>query len=196
MKPAPFDYYAPTSVDETCSLLAQYGGDAKLLAGGQSLVPLLALRLAQPAVLIDLNGVRELNYVHANGDGLDQDHGEAVKWLKAAAEQGHAPAQLQLGVTFEMGQGVSRNNTEAAKWFRLAADKGDPIQSYATIAHERITDRKVIAGNGRAAAEPGLVRSSAWSKVLMGYIATSLIAVIKKLVEPTGGFDAVTLLGF
>src|SRR5438552_4144335 len=70
MKPAPFDYYAPTSVDETCSLLARYGGDAKLLAGGQSLVPLLALRLAQPAVLIDLNGVRELDYIHANGDGL------------------------------------------------------------------------------------------------------------------------------
>ncbi len=70
MKPAPFDYYAPTSVDETCSLLARYGSDAKLLAGGQSLVPLLALRLAQPAALIDLNGVHELDYIRADDNGV------------------------------------------------------------------------------------------------------------------------------
>src|SRR3989440_6722808 len=70
MKPAPFEYFAPTSVEETCALLARYGDDAKILAGGQSLVPLLALRLAQPAVLIDINPVRELDYVQANGAGL------------------------------------------------------------------------------------------------------------------------------
>src|SRR6266849_7720674 len=70
MQPAPFDYYAPTSVDETCSLLARYGSDAKLLAGGQSLVPLLALRLAQPATLIDLNGVHELDYIRADDNGV------------------------------------------------------------------------------------------------------------------------------
>ncbi|HET7640961.1 MAG TPA: FAD binding domain-containing protein, partial [Ktedonobacteraceae bacterium] len=55
MKPAPFEYFAPTSAEETCALLTSYGDDAKILAGGQSLVPLLALRLAQPAVLIDIN---------------------------------------------------------------------------------------------------------------------------------------------
>ncbi len=70
MKPAPFDYYAPTSVGEACSLLARYGSDAKLLAGGQSLVPLLSLRLAQPTVLIDLNGVPELAYIHADDGGV------------------------------------------------------------------------------------------------------------------------------
>jgi CO/xanthine dehydrogenase FAD-binding subunit len=52
------------------TLLADFGDDAKLLAGGQSLVPLLALRLAQPAVLIDLNGVRELDYIQENDDAL------------------------------------------------------------------------------------------------------------------------------
>ena len=70
MKPAPFEYFAPTSLEETTGLLARYSDDAKLLAGGQSLVPLLALRLAQPAVLIDINNVPELNYIQANGDGL------------------------------------------------------------------------------------------------------------------------------
>src|SRR5436305_11746581 len=68
MKPAPFDYYAPSSIDEVCRLLARFGSDAKLLAGGQSLVPLLSLRLAQPAALIDLNGVPELAYIRT-GDG-------------------------------------------------------------------------------------------------------------------------------
>src|SRR5260370_8694098 len=53
MKPAPFDYFAPTSVDEVRDLLAQYGDDAKILAGGPSLVPVLPPRLAQPSVVID-----------------------------------------------------------------------------------------------------------------------------------------------
>ena len=70
MKPAPFEYFAPTSVEETCALLARYGDDAKILAGGQSLVPLLALRLAQPAGLIDINPVHELDYIQANEGGL------------------------------------------------------------------------------------------------------------------------------
>lgn len=70
MKPAPFEYFAPTSVEETCALLARYGDDAKILAGGQSLVPLLALRLAQPTVLIDINPVRELDYIQTSDSGL------------------------------------------------------------------------------------------------------------------------------
>jgi CO/xanthine dehydrogenase FAD-binding subunit len=63
MKPAPFEYHRPDSVDEALALLAQHGYDAKLLAGGQSLVPAMNFRLAQPAVLIDLNRIRALDYV-------------------------------------------------------------------------------------------------------------------------------------
>ena len=63
LKPPPFAYFAPTSLDEALSLLAEHGGDAKLLAGGQSLVPLLALRLASPSALIDLSGVPGLDYI-------------------------------------------------------------------------------------------------------------------------------------
>jgi len=65
VKPAPFDYAAPESVEETLALLAEYGADAKLLAGGQSLMPLLNMRLARPAVIIDLNRVAALDYVKA-----------------------------------------------------------------------------------------------------------------------------------
>lgn len=48
MKPAPFDYYAPTDVEEALSILVEHGDDAKLLAGGQSLMPMMNMRLATP----------------------------------------------------------------------------------------------------------------------------------------------------
>jgi carbon-monoxide dehydrogenase medium subunit len=60
LKPPPFDYVAATSLEEAMSALAEGGDDAKVLAGGQSLIPLLSLRLAYPSVLIDLNRVDEL----------------------------------------------------------------------------------------------------------------------------------------
>ena len=63
MKPAPFKYYAPATVAEALALLAKHGYDAKVLAGGQSLIPTMNFRLAQPAVLIDLNRVSELFYI-------------------------------------------------------------------------------------------------------------------------------------
>src|SRR2546430_2841053 len=60
MKTPPFEYHAPETLDEVLALLAEHGDEAKLLAGGQSLVPLLAMRLARPAQLIDLNRVEGL----------------------------------------------------------------------------------------------------------------------------------------
>lgn len=69
MKPAPFDYFAPRSLEEASGLLAQHGYDAKILAGGQSLVPTMNFRLSQPAVLIDINKIPELSYIHAEADG-------------------------------------------------------------------------------------------------------------------------------
>jgi carbon-monoxide dehydrogenase medium subunit len=70
MKPAPFEYFAPRSIAETIDLLAQHGEDGKLLAGGQSLVPLMNFRLARPASLIDINRVAELDYVRPSDGGL------------------------------------------------------------------------------------------------------------------------------
>ena len=69
MKPPPFEYHQAGSVDEVVSLLAEHGDEAKILAGGQSLVPLLSLRLARPAHLVDINRVGEL-VVLENGNGL------------------------------------------------------------------------------------------------------------------------------
>lgn len=68
MKPPPFSYVAPESVAECLALLAQYGSDAKILAGGQSLMPLLALRMARPGVVIDIGRIKELNFARKEGD--------------------------------------------------------------------------------------------------------------------------------
>lgn len=69
MKPAPFKYHAPATVDETLALLAKYGYEGKVLAGGQSLIPMMNFRLAQPAVLVDLNSIPELSFIQPNRDG-------------------------------------------------------------------------------------------------------------------------------
>ncbi len=69
MKPPQFEYDDPSSIEETLTLLTQYGEDAKILAGGQSLVPLLNFRLARPDRLIDINNVRELDYLRVE-DGM------------------------------------------------------------------------------------------------------------------------------
>ncbi len=70
MKPAAFDYLRPASVGEAVAHLAEHGGDAKILAGGQSLVPLLNFRMLRPSVLIDINRLTELDYVREDGAGL------------------------------------------------------------------------------------------------------------------------------
>lgn len=69
MKPAPFAYVAPDSLDEAVALIAEHGNHAKLIAGGQSLIPAMNFRLAQPAALIDLNRVDELDYLLCEEDG-------------------------------------------------------------------------------------------------------------------------------
>jgi len=69
MKPAPFEYIAPASLEEALFALQDHGYEGKLLAGGQSLIPVMNFRLAQPAVIIDLNGVTELDTLGLDGNG-------------------------------------------------------------------------------------------------------------------------------
>jgi len=70
MKPPRFRYFAPQSVEEALTLLAEHAEEARVLAGGQSLVPLMNMRLAHPNVLVDINGISELAYVRPWDGGL------------------------------------------------------------------------------------------------------------------------------
>jgi aerobic carbon-monoxide dehydrogenase medium subunit len=78
MKSPAFDYARPTTLPEAVSLLTSCEGEAKLLAGGQSLVPLLAFRLAAPTLLVDLNSLSELRYIRIEDDGVRL--GAMVRW--------------------------------------------------------------------------------------------------------------------
>ena len=85
MIPADFDYHAPSSVEEAVSLLEALGEDAKILAGGHSLVPAMRFRLAQPEALVDINRIEGLAYVREEGDVL------AIGALTRESEIEHSP---------------------------------------------------------------------------------------------------------
>src|SRR5947199_7364747 len=70
MKPLKSEYHAPRTVDEALALLGRYGGDAKVLAGGQSLMPLLNFRLARPAHLVDINRIDGFDRIYERDGGI------------------------------------------------------------------------------------------------------------------------------
>ena len=100
MIPAAFDYVRAGSADQAVSLLTEHGDEAKLIAGGHSLLPLMKLRLATPSVLVDIGRVRDLSYIREDGDSVaigaltrhhDLEHsdvlGAQVPLLRHAAAQ-------------------------------------------------------------------------------------------------------------
>lgn len=79
MKPSRFEYWNPKSVDEAVAILDEHGADAKILAGGQSLIPVLSMRLARVEQLVDVNGIGDLSYIRQEGGqvrigGLTRQH--------------------------------------------------------------------------------------------------------------------------
>jgi carbon-monoxide dehydrogenase medium subunit len=88
MKPAPFDYVRPDSVEQAVGQLAAAEGDGKIIAGGQSLMPLLALRLAQPGILIDINRIPGLAAIRPSAEG-DLRVGALTRHRSLAAQRHH-----------------------------------------------------------------------------------------------------------
>ncbi len=88
MKPRPFDYVRPDTVEEVVELLAEYGDDARILAGGQSLIPMLNLRLIEPAVLIDISRISALDAIKDGGAkievGAAVTQNKLMDWAKLA----------------------------------------------------------------------------------------------------------------
>src|SRR3979490_2290673 len=70
MKPAKFEYVAPATLDAAVEALAASNGEGKILAGGQSLLPLLNFRMARPTLLVDLNGIKDLSFIEMRGDSV------------------------------------------------------------------------------------------------------------------------------
>jgi hypothetical protein len=129
MKPAPFQYHAPRTVDETLELLAEYADDdGRVIAGGQSLVPMMAFRVAQPSLLVDLRKLPGLNEIKIGADGVrlgtvDKVEGERIKLTRADSGQGsheghhhYVPLGLVAGVEGDTVR-LSANAAVAAELF-------------------------------------------------------------------------------
>jgi CO/xanthine dehydrogenase FAD-binding subunit len=86
MKPAQFDYYAPTTVEEALDTLAELGYNGKVLAGGQSLIAAMNFRMARPGALVDLNNIKELSYIKPTADG-----GLAIGTMTRVYQVEHSP---------------------------------------------------------------------------------------------------------
>jgi carbon-monoxide dehydrogenase medium subunit len=95
MKPAPFTWHGPESVAEAVAALAELGDHAKVLAGGQSLIPVLAMRLAEPAHLVDINRVAELDRIACTGRGVTI--GALARHSRVEHDQAAARVQPLLG---------------------------------------------------------------------------------------------------
>jgi aerobic carbon-monoxide dehydrogenase medium subunit len=100
MKPAPFAYHAPPTVADAVAVLAEFGDEAKVLAGGQSLVPMLAMRLARPAHLVDVNRVPELARIRPEEGHLVVGSTTRHASLERAAEIGVAVPLLRLAAPY------------------------------------------------------------------------------------------------
>lgn len=136
MKPAAFHYHAPATVAEAVALLARYGGDAKVLAGGQSLVPVMAFRLARPGQIVDINGIDALDFVKVEAGrlriGARTRHAAfhaavepgALGQLLAKVVQGIAHLPIRLRGTF---CGSLAHADASSEWCTVAATLGADI---------------------------------------------------------------------
>ena len=123
MIPAEFDYAAPASLDEALSLLNQHGEDAKILAGGHSLIPLMKLRLARPGMLIDLRRIGGLRGIRQDGDrlriGAMTTHAEiassslVTQQAPALAQAAHEIGDRQVRSRGTIGGSLAHNDPAA-----------------------------------------------------------------------------------
>jgi carbon-monoxide dehydrogenase medium subunit len=129
MIPSKFEYVKPRSLDEAFALLAEHGDDAKILAGGHSLIPMMKLRLAEPGILIDIAGLSDLAGI--TFDGRRFTIGATTKHAAVAASadlRAHAP------VLWEAANAVGDPQVRNRGTFGGALANGDPACDYAAVA--------------------------------------------------------------
>src|SRR5262249_53930160 len=106
--PADFEYARAGTVAETLALLSRYGPDARVVAGGHSLIPMMKLRLAQPEALIDINGVSELRHLRVEGTGVDGTGDGAVLVVGAMVRHAELLASALAGEHFPIFHDAER----------------------------------------------------------------------------------------
>jgi carbon-monoxide dehydrogenase medium subunit len=161
VKPAAFSYHRPASVDEALALLARFGADAKIIAGGQSLVPMMNMRLASPAQLVDINDLSELAQLRVRGDRLEVG---ALARHRAIAESELAAQQCPLLVQAARTIGHSAIRERGTVGGSLA--HADPAAQHALVA--------VTLGARLTLAREGSQREVEASEFLQSAMTTAL----------------------
>jgi carbon-monoxide dehydrogenase medium subunit len=181
VKAARFEYHAPTSVDEAVQLLASFGDDAKVLGGGQSLVPMLGLRLTRFAHLVDLNKIPELSYIET-GDGV-LSIGAMTRQASAEHSSDVATSAPLLAKAIpHIGHFQIRNRGTIGGSIAHA----DPASELPTVA--RVLDAEIevagVAGTRRIPADEFFV--SMWETALEN--AEIVVAIHVPVAESRSGF--------
>jgi aerobic carbon-monoxide dehydrogenase medium subunit len=142
--PAAFEYARASSVEEAAKLLNKYGEDAKVLAGGHSLIPLMRLRLAQPKALVDINGIKGLDHIKAEGSKL---HIGAL--TRHVTIQNSAVVKDKLPILAEVAGEIGDNQVRNMGTIGGVVAHADAAGDYPTIAlmldAEIVTNQRTIA---------------------------------------------------
>jgi aerobic carbon-monoxide dehydrogenase medium subunit len=142
--PAAFEYARASSVEEATKLLKKYGEDAKVLAGGHSLIPLMRLRLAQPKALVDINGIKDLDHIKESGSKL---HVGAL--TRHVTIQNSAVVKQKLPILAEVAGEVGDNQVRNMGTIGGVMAHADAAGDYPTIAlmldAEIVTNQRTIA---------------------------------------------------
>ena len=144
MIPAAFGYVRASSVDEAIALLEQHGDEAKLLAGGHSLIPMMKLRLATPATLIDIGGIPQLGTIAVNGNRITIGALTTHAALAASADlKARAPGLWDAANA--LGDAQVRNRGTLGG----ASAHGDPAADYPAILHVLEATFTLVAKGGQ-----------------------------------------------
>ncbi len=161
MKPAPFHYIAPSSLDEALTLLGKYNGQAKVLAGGQSLVPLMNFRLLRPGYLLDINGLKELSGIQLADGKL------TLGSLTRQSEVEHsAEVERQLPILTEAIRLVAHPAIRNRGTVGGSLVHADPAAELPVVAVALDAELELKSKNG--------IRSVPIPEFFLGYLATSI----------------------
>ena len=161
MKPAPFEYFAPETIPEALSLLAEHGDDAKILAGGQSLVPMMNFRLVRPKVLIDINGINTLGYIRERDGRLH------IGAMTRHRDVERSPVVERLnGLLFDSIRFIGHGAIRARGTVGGSIVHADPTAELPLML-------ATLDGEVRVAG-PGGARTIAWDELFLTYFTTSI----------------------
>lgn len=151
MKPAPFTWHGPTSVEEAVAVLGEVGEHAKILAGGQSLLPVLAMRLAEPADLVDINGVAGLDTISATADGVRIGALVRHAQLENSADAAATQPLIRDGLRLVAHPTIRNRGTTVGSLAH--ADPSGEMTAVLTLLGGRITARSVRGSRDIEAAD-------------------------------------------